>query len=597
MGKLKIFNNFSWGLNTNTSDAIGDKDLVVANNVFYNPAGQIQTRRGYRTFGSQIGSNPITSYFFFQRDDSGSKIALCSSWGSMHVLTAGTWNSIANNLMEYETYPWKTTHRTRWDYTVYKNVVYMCDWVNPYCKYWSSTFSQIGVSAWVVATADNTTDLFTAVAHWLAVNDELYITAGTTMPTGLTAYQVYYISTVPSADTFSVSTTPNWTAINFTSNWVWTLTFYELTEPRTRYISINQWVCRSAGEDLNPLSLYYSAALTWLSNLDNINSNVAIIWPSEEWVINWLWEYAQGVVVPKSSKVYYASLATGSFVSNPIDTQSGWYSDRSINSVWNSLVYFNERWIDSLVKRTGVDGAGALESQALSSKIRELIDNIQTVSYNSSCAQYVKESNNYHFMFDSNGDDVPDTMVVYSSLTGGRSTYNFPEIYDFGTYIDDDGNKQYLFASANGWQMFEYEYWFDDNWSAIEATVQTKNYDFWEWMFEYIEIEWRKEDGDDITVTPVIDQEDQGDWLVENSDLSLTNSISLWVSPLATVVVGWEGTESLELFRFKVRLPLMIRWSTIWVKLNSEWVQRILEKATVNHNWESTDVFAFNNIK
>lgn len=90
------------------------------------------------------------------------------------------------------------------------------------------------------------------------------------------------------------------------------------------------------------------------------------------------------------------------------------------------------------MKRTGVDGAGALESQALSSKIRELIDNIQTVSYNSSCAQYVKEVNNYHFMFDSNGDDVPDTMIVYSSLTGGRSTYNFPEIYDFGTYIDDN---------------------------------------------------------------------------------------------------------------------------------------------------------------
>jgi len=49
-------------------------------------------------------------------------------------------------------------------------------------------------------------------------------------------------------------------------------------------------------------------------------------------------------------------------------------------------------------------------------------------------------------------------MVVYSSLTGGRTQYTFPEIYDFGNYIDTDGNRQYLFASANGGQMYEYEY-------------------------------------------------------------------------------------------------------------------------------------------
>jgi hypothetical protein len=41
-------------------------------------------------------------------------------------------------------------------------------------------------------------------------------------------------------------------------------------------------------------------------------------------------------------------------------------------------------------------------------------------------------------MFDSNQDDIPDTMVVYSSLTGGRTQYTFPEIYDFGNYIDTD---------------------------------------------------------------------------------------------------------------------------------------------------------------
>lgn len=46
-------------------------------------------------------------------------------------------------------------------------------------------------------------------------------------------------------------------------------------------------------------------------------------------------------------------------------------------------------------------------------------------------------------------------------------------------------------------------------------------------MFEYIELEGRKEDGDNITVTPIIDQEESKDALVENSDLNITNSISL----------------------------------------------------------------------
>lgn len=597
MGKIKVYNNFTWGLNSNTTDAVWDKDLVIAENVFYNPAWQLQTRRGYTTFWNQIGSNPITSYFFFQRDDDQTKVALCSSGTNMYRLTSGTWNSIASNLIEYETLPWQTTKRTRRDYTVYKNVVYMCDWVNPYCKYWSNVFAQIGVSASVTATVDSTTDVFTKAGHNLSVNDEIYFTTSGTMPWWVTAYQVYFVASTPTGNTFTISTTPNWTALDVTSNWTGTLNFFELTEPRTRYITINQWVCRSTGEDKNPISLYYSAALTWLSNLDNINTNVAIIWPSEDWVINWLGEYAQGALVLKSNKVYYTSLATGSFTSYPIDAQAGGYADRAINNVWNSLVYFNERWIDSLVKRTGVDGAGALESQALSTKIRELINSIEANTYNSSCGQYVKESNNYHFMFDSNGDDVPDTMVVYSSLTGGRTTYTFPEIYDFGTYIDDDWNKQYLFASANGGQMYQYDYWFDDNGTAIEATVQTKSYDFWEWMFEYIDIEGRKQEGENITATILIDNENIGEWLIEDSDLTTSNSIALWVNPLATVPIWGSGSDDLELFRFKVRIPFMVRWSNIAVKLNSTWVQRILEKVTVNHNQESYDMFAFNSIK
>ncbi len=598
MWKLKAYNRFDWWLNTNVTEAISDNDLIIAENVFYNNAWQLQTRRGYTTFWSQIGSSPITSYFYYQRDDTQDKMAICFSWGTYYYLNAWTRTAISwgDNLMEYETLPGKTTKRARRDYTVFKNVIYMWDWVNPYCSYNWSSLSKIWVSAWVVATADNTTDLFTKVAHWLAVNDELYWTAGTSMPTGLTQYQVYYVSSVPSADTFSISNTPSWTAINFTSDWVWTLTYYKLTEPRVRYLQINQNVCFSAGEDKNPSVLYYSWALSWLTDLTNINTNVVIIWKAEEWIINALNAYALWAVIFKDAKTHYVSLTTTPITNQQIDTQAGWYADRTIETVNNSLTYFNERWIDSLSKRVWVEGAWGIESPPLSAKIRELIDTIEASSYNSSCGQYIKESNNYHFMFDSNWDDIPDTMAVLSAKTGWRTTYTFPEIYDFGMYVNSEGERQYLFASASGWQMYEYDYWFDDNWTAIDATVRTKNFEFQEWLFEFVEIEWRMQEGGEKDLTVYIDDEASGEWTVTDANLVTSSSLALWVRPIWTWVLGWWGIEWLQLYKYKVRIYLHTRWSRISLKLQSTGTQWIFEKMTVNYNQENIEVFASSNI-
>lgn len=600
MAQPKTFADFTWGLNANTTNAVGDKDLVIAENVFYNAAWQLQTRRGYRKFGSEIWANPITSYFFYQRDDTQAKVAICVSGSQMYYLDNSAARqpiSWAGNLIQYETIPWRTTKRTRWDFAVFKNKAYMCDGVNPYCSFDWTTFAQIGVWSGVVCTFDNATDLITKVWHWLAVNDEVYFTAATTMPAWVTAYQIYYVSAVPSADTFQISTTPSGTAVNFTTNWTGTINYYKITEPRVRYLLINSWVCWSAGEDKNPITAYYSNALTWLSDLTNINTNLANIWPWENGVINGLTEYAQGVLIMKSEKIHYASLATGAFVSSPIDSEAWWYADRAIDTVGNSLVYFSDRGIDSVAKRTWVDGAWALESQPLSAKIRELLAQIDPVSYNSWCARYIKPVKNYHFMFDSNGDDVPDTMCVYSSLTGGRTTYTFPEIYDFGEYIDSDGNTQYLFASANGGQMYEYEYWFDDDGVAIQATVKTKNYNFGEWFYERIEVEGRKEQWDEIDLTVYIDNEEAGAGEVTNSNLSSVGSLSIGVAPVGiSSLWWWDATTGLELYRFKVRIPMYARGSEISLQLQSEWVQRIYEKMTVKHEWETYEVFPFNNI-
>lgn len=601
MPKIKPFVDFTWWLNANTTNAVGDKDLIKATNVFYNAAWQLQTRRGYRKFANQIGSSPITSFFSFRNTNTGEQVTVCSSWTQMYKLLSWSWTSIATNLQEYETLPRLSGQRTRRDYAVYKNTVYMCDGVNLYCSFDWTTYNQIGAwSGLSPVTADNTTETFTYAAHGYAIGDEVYFLTTGTMPAGLNSRQVYYVHSVPTANTFKVTISPTGEAVDFTTNGTWTLSSYKLTEPRPRYLNITAGVCRSAGEDKNPLTLYYSNPLTWLGDLTNINTNAENIGNAEEGIINWLNEYNQGTLIMKTGKVYYASRASGSFVSNSIDSQTWGYADRAINTVSNSLVYFNERGIDSLAKRAWVDGAGALESQPLSSKIRDLINILKPKNYNSSAWQYIKEVNNYHFVFDSNQDDIPDTMVVYSALTGGRTQYTFPNIYDFWQYIDSSNNIQYLFASASGWQMYEYEYWFDDDWSPIEVDIQTKKYDFGDpaqfKTFRFVDVIGRKQEWWEIDLTVYVDDETQGEWTVTDSHIDIAG---WWIgiSALWTETLWWEGSD-LFLYPFTVRIPLSTYaiGSNISLRIQASWVQLIFEKMRVGVDAEVIDVFPHNNI-
>lgn len=601
MPKIKPFNDFTWWLNANTTNAVGDKDLIIAKNVFYNAAWQLQTRRGYRKFANQIGSSPITSFFSFRNTNTGEQVTVCSSWTQMYKLLSGARTSIATNLQEYETLPRLSGQRTRRDYVVYKNTVYMCDGVNLYCSFDWTTYNQIGAwSGLSPVTADNTTDTFTYAGHGYAIGDEVYFLTTWTMPAGLNARQVYYVHSVPTVNTFKVTISPTGEAVDFTTNGTWTLSSYKLTEPRPRYLNITAGVCRSAGEDKNPLTLYYSNPLTWLGDLTNINTNAENIGNAEEGIINWLNEYNQGTLIMKTGKVYYASRASGSFVSNSVDSQTGGYADRAINTVSNSLVYFNERWIDSLAKRAWVDGAGALESQPLSAKIRDLINTLKPKNYNSSAWQYIKEVNNYHFVFDSNQDDIPDTMVVYSALTGGRTQYTFPNIYDFGQYIDSSNNIQYLFASASGGQMYEYEYWFNDDGTPIEVDIQTKKYDFGDpaqfKTFRFVDVIGRKQEGGEINLTVYVDDETQGEWTVTDSHIDIAG---WWIgiSALWTETLWWEGSD-LFLYPFTVRVPLstFAIGSDISLRIQAQGVQLIFEKMRVGVDAEVIDVFSYNNI-
>ena len=292
----KEFNDITGGLNLTQSTQIPVSDFVIMRNMFYNQAKQLETRRGYRKFGNQIGPNPIPSIFFFQRDDSQQRNLISICGGQYYTYTEGTntrWAIPGFTIMEYETLPGRTTRRARADFAVYKNTCYITDWVNPYAKRDWTTFSQVWIASWVTgSTFDNTTDVVTKAAHGLTDWMEIFRT-GATLPTGITQYQVYYVITA-TANTFQISTAKNGTAVNFTTNWSGTMTFYKLTEPRGRYIQYLGDRLFLAWDDANPITLYYTNAAP--TNWDNIDQNAVVIGGDETGIINWLREYSQVVV-------------------------------------------------------------------------------------------------------------------------------------------------------------------------------------------------------------------------------------------------------------------------------------------------------------
>lgn len=126
MGKPLSIKDFKGGLNLTQDTVIDDNQFTILKNFYYNASQQLETRRGYRTFGNSIGNNPITSYHFFQRDDTLATQALCTAGTNMYKYDEGTgnWSSIKSGLTEYETISAISAHRTRWDFAVYRNIVY-----------------------------------------------------------------------------------------------------------------------------------------------------------------------------------------------------------------------------------------------------------------------------------------------------------------------------------------------------------------------------------------------------------------------------------------------------------------------------------------
>lgn len=90
---IQKFEDVTGGLNLTQSTQIEDNELTIARNVFYNNSKQLQTRRGYTTFGGEIGDSPVTSLFFYQRDDTLERILVCNSGDSFYSYDGSSFNA------------------------------------------------------------------------------------------------------------------------------------------------------------------------------------------------------------------------------------------------------------------------------------------------------------------------------------------------------------------------------------------------------------------------------------------------------------------------------------------------------------------------
>jgi len=595
---LKKYNDFTWWLNLTQSSTIGDGDFVIMKNMLYNQANQVQSRRGYAKLGDSVWSTPFSSYFFHKRDDTGAIICLWVAGTIMYKFDGTNRSSIKTGLIAVD---WDG-NPTRWDFAVYKNVVYMCDGFNKYASWDGTTYTELWFSNNVVATFDNTTDIIWKSWGWvhgLSDNMEIEFNTSWTMPAGIVAWQTYYVIN-SQADTteFQISATYAGTAVNFTTDGSGTINYKFSSTPRCRYISYMHETIYAAWDTNNPITVYNSD--TQAVNWNIITNTVTVIWWDEQGKINWIFEMADVALIMKDYKFVWYRLWSPTEV---LDIQSWGYSDRSLSIVEDSLVFLSERWVDTLKFRSWITWVSALESKPLGEKVRELTKLIEPKFYNSNVAYYNRATNNYYFSFDSNWDDRPDKTLVYSSSTQGWSEYLLPPIYDMWQYITDEWVVKHVFTSALWWQMYELESGLDDDGAVIESEIETKPFDFGDpaqsYSIWFVDVIWYKQEWLELVIQVIWDWDVVQEATVTDSNIDITSSGAkpLWVSSLGIDTLWWSNQwDDLQVYPFTIRVPMFTYLSTIAVNITWSGTQWIFEKMKIDVNGQPVELFNYNNI-
>lgn len=468
---------------------------------------------------SATSTKAISSYMYFERDDNNTTTALVAAGTNFWLYneTSTYWEPVKTGLTEFETATGRTTEKTRWEFAVYKNIMYMCNGIDNY-QTWNGT-------------------LFTEYA----------------------------------------------------------------AQPKPRYLLYMSDRVFGFGADANPISLYYIAS--GAADAQTLNTNTVVIGGDEMGRGTGLFQLGQVIAAGKEKKIYSVDVTNTTSVA--IDARDGLYSHRATANVGNAIIYFSDNGVTNLQARYGVSGGAAMEQKALTDDLQPLITQITSKQLNAGCGFSALPLNNYYFSFDTNNDNIPDTTIVRSSLTGGWSEYNLLNMYAYGEYKDTSYVYHYLFASANGGQMYEFETGFNDNSAAIDCELQTKEWDFDEpsvWKdFQSVDIYGLASENAVINVAITIDDTVNATGIISGDFIDITATATpLGLSPIGiTTAGGGSGSgEAIDLFPYKIRIPMFYGGQSIKVTMDSSTADSAwtLDRMAVTFDNNTFDLFPTANI-
>lgn len=381
-----------------------------------------------------------------------------------------------------------------------------------------------------------------------------------------------------------------------------TNTYTELgTQPKVRYLAFLGDSIYWAWDDDNPNLLYTTNA--WATDGRILNANELFVWGESDGRINGMEELQQEVLVFKWKKVFNISWDLSSAL--PLDAENGWYWERSIKRVGNSLVYFNDRGFNTLKAKSGVTGTSAIQDKPLSDNVRALTSKVLPRQYNSTIGTYILPLTNYYGSFETWNNGTPDTTLVYSSLMKAWSRHFYPAHYDFGEYEDSDGVIHYIMTSATSNQVFEIENWFNDLWVAISHSLTTKKFDLGDSMqwstHTAVDLQGLKTQWGDIEVEVYVEDELVWGSTITDEFTDITSSLlKIGTRTIGTLSIWWGAIswDELDLYKYFIRIPMYESGTNIKVRMYSEdtWIAWTFDKLTLHVDNESSDLFEYSHI-
>lgn len=127
------------------------------------------------------------------------------------------------------------------------------------------------------------------------------------------------------------------------------------------------------------------------------------------------------------------------------------------------MVYQTDKGIEALKRRDGVTGGNQISANELSKAVYKTIALVSKDRKRFTDCFYNSRLQKLFVTLDTQRVVDMDTVLVYHPLNNAWTYFaSYPAVFNWGTYIDDDGYEKQIMACGDG-RCYEYDYGWDDN--------------------------------------------------------------------------------------------------------------------------------------